>query len=444
MTSMEDLRPLVDEPMERLDCEYKGWLNLNESHDRAVLVKAAIALANSGGGYIIIGMPENDHKSPHSVPQPSEFPVITQDAVNDAVRRYAEPAFQCGLRIVPHYNSGVEHPIIIVPGEILVPVMSKTGQSPLRQNACYIRKPGPRSEEPTTEAEWRALFNRCIRANRDEMLDAIRTIMTGRVEVQNPTLNALDELWDYCTAARDRWSELVSTANLSDDAPARFPHGYWEIGLSLVDATPIGSLSELRSKINTASSVSFTGWPLFLALDRADLGPYPVDNFVEAWVGRPVLNRIFDHPEHSDFWRITPDGKLYSIRGYMEDGSLYGSIPGQVFYATIPIWRLGEALLFATRFAETFEAVQQIAIHSRFTGLSGRKLYFRHHDYFADGICQTNTVDLKALATVQQVQDNLAEVVHSCLIPLYERFDLYQLPSQLVQRELQEMQSRTL
>ena len=441
MTSMEDLRPLVDEPMERLDCEYKGWLNLDENHGKAVLVKAAIALANHGGGYIVIGMPEDENKNPQSEPRPADCPTVTQDAVNNAISRYAEPAFQCGVRFVPHHDTGTEHPVVIVPGMLTVPVMSTSSQSPLRQHVCYIRKIGPKSEEPHTAEEWRALLNRCVRANRDEMLDAIRTIMTGQVEIQTLIPSVLDELQDYCDATRSRWTELVSV--LPHGHKSRFPHGYWEIGLSLVGAIPAESLSELRSRMNTASRISFTGWPLFLALDRQELGLYPADNCIEAWVGRPVPNRVLDHPEHSDFWRATPEGKLYSIRGYMEDGGVSRWIPGQVFHATIPVWRLGEALLFATRLAETFEEVDQIAIHCQFTGLSGRRLHFKNDQHFAAAVCHADSVKLNTLAALQQVRDNLAEVVHSLLIPLYERFDFYQLPLQLVQRELHEMQSRT-
>jgi hypothetical protein len=53
----------------------------------------------------------------------------------------------------------------------------------IAQNRCYIRKPGPRSEEPQTREEWRVLLNRCVLAQREDMLDAIRAIVTGRVEV---------------------------------------------------------------------------------------------------------------------------------------------------------------------------------------------------------------------------------------------------------------------
>ena len=124
MTTMEDLRPLVDHPMERLDAEYKGWLDLSENHGRATLAKAAIALANHGGGHIVIGLAE-DSASFTSKAKPENCPEITQDAVNSAVRRYAEPAFQCAMRTVPHH-SGIHHPVIVVPGNLTVPVMSRS------------------------------------------------------------------------------------------------------------------------------------------------------------------------------------------------------------------------------------------------------------------------------------------------------------------------------
>ena len=44
------------------------------------------------------------------------------------------------------------------------------------------------------------------------------------------------------------------------------------------------------------------------------------------------------------------------------------------YTATLPILHIGEGLIFASRFAETFEEVDQIAIHCHFTGLEGRSL----------------------------------------------------------------------
>lgn len=57
MTTISDLQPLVEESLERLEVEYKDWLDLRDAHHRAVLAKAAIALANHGGGYIVCRSP---------------------------------------------------------------------------------------------------------------------------------------------------------------------------------------------------------------------------------------------------------------------------------------------------------------------------------------------------------------------------------------------------
>ena len=54
-------------------------------------------------------------------------------------------------------------------------------------------------------------------------------------------------------------------------------------------------------------------------------------------------------------------------------------------------------------------------------------------------LCRTDVVDLQRQATPQQIEDNLAEVLHAFLRPLYERFDFYGLQLGTVQRALQEM-----
>ena len=444
MTTIGDLQPLVEEPMERLEVEYKEWLNLGDPRHRAGLAKAAIALANHGGGYIVIGMVE-DGATFRSEPPPAELPEITQDRVNDAIHRFAEPAFHCGMRIVKRGDNGVEHPVVIVPGGMLVPVMSRSGQRPLRQYACYIRKPGPRSEEPNNEAEWRDLFNRCIRANRDEMLDAIRTIIEGRAQTVGSAPSIVQGLRDYCVSSRNRWTELVST--LPDTAPSRFPDGYWEMGLSLVGSIPATNLTEVRNRMDTAGRVMLNGWPLFLILNRQGLEPYSNQDCIEAWVGRPDPPRVFDDPQHSDFWRASLDGKIYSIRGYIEDGTprIFGA-PGGAFDVTLAVRRIGEGLLFASRLAETFDRVEQIAVHCHFTGLSGRQLTALTTDdipHVLPHTCRVDNVTLEAQATPQQVRDNLAEVIHPLLSPLCDHFNFYDLRLARVQSELQNMRAES-
>ena len=445
MALKEDIQQLVNTPREDLAYEYKDWLDLTSNEHKATLAKAAIALANHGGGYIVLGFSEQSQVL-QSQPRPETIPDITQDAINEAIRRYAEPEFHCEMHRCTCKVTGVEHPVVIVPGTLAVPVMSKREcKGTIALNRYYIRKPGPRSEEPLKSEEWDTLISRCVRANRDDMLEAIRSIVTGSVETQPPIPNALDELQDYCTAAHDRWEALVS--NEPDDAASRFPHGYYEMGFALVGAKPANSRAELQDRLSVARRIKLSGWTPFLELIRPEMRPYPHEDFIEAWVGRPVHDGgLGTDPSFCDFWRVSREGKLYTIRGYFEDSPTNHFNPGHVFYIPLPIQRIGEGLLFASRFAETFEEVDQIAIRCRFTGLNGRCLtnvypgQFMPNGYYS----RTDEVILTEQVTQQQVQDNLAEVIHPLLSPLYDFFDFFSLQFNLVSEVLQGLRNNRI
>ena len=440
LPSIQELQPLLTEPREALDAEYKSWLNLTTNEHRAVLAKAAIALANHGGGYIIIGFEEQDHRFVASN-CPDDRPEITQDAVNAAVRRFATPEFHCATYSVGNPDTGTVHPIVVVPGDMTVPILSKrecTGV--IGQNRCYIRKPGPRSEEPQTAEEWRTLLQRCVRAGREDMLEAIRSIVSGRVDPIVPAPDAGAELHAFVEAGRVRWQEL--TEEMPAGAPPRFPQGFYEMGFSLVGAESAPNLSVLQDRLAVARQIRLTGWPPFLSMTTQGWKPYPHENFVEAWIGSPIRQDWMSRePAHNDFWRASPEGKLYTIRGYTEDGCAERVEPGRTIDVTLPVWRVGEGVLFAARLAETFENVEAIAIECRFTGLRNRALVSLNgrRAMFGDHVSQTNSITLTYVATPEQIHDNLVEIMHTFLVPLYERFDFFRLPFELVDTELERL-----
>src|SRR5580658_2224805 len=111
-----ELELLLTAPAEALDVEHKGWLELdtNDEH-KALLAKAAIAIANEGGGYIIVGLRE-EHSNLISEPRPIGIAPYDQDLINQIIRRFASPQFHCTLTTVKHPVSGIEHAVIRVPG----------------------------------------------------------------------------------------------------------------------------------------------------------------------------------------------------------------------------------------------------------------------------------------------------------------------------------------
>ncbi len=439
MPRIEDLMPFVIEPREAIDVEYKTWLDLTVNDQKAIIAKAVMALANHGGGYVVIGFDEEGGNL-LSRPRQPNIPEITQDVINAAIRRFVTPEFHCDVHIVPHPQTQVTHPVVVVPGGLAEPAMSRRDSgNTLAQNRVYIRKPGPRSEEPNTREEWRALFRRCIQAGREDLLEAIRSIVTGRAEVERPRVDATEELRRFCEAGGARWRIIIE--NEAADSPTRFPHGFYELGFSLIGATASNGLVQLGERLEVTRRIRHTGWPPFLSLARGGREPYPHDDFIEAWIGRPMEGDWIDRdPAHSDFWRVSLDGKLYMIRGYAED-ALENHRPGEVFDVTLPVWRVGEALLFANRLGGVFEGVEAIAIRCRYTGLQGRRLtsVTGNRDLRDGLISRTNEIVLNAQVSPQQVQNNLAEILHPLLTPLYERFGFFQLPFVLVEQELDRM-----
>ena len=435
-----NLLPLISEPHEDLAVEYKTWLGFDQEKDKASLAKACIALANHGGGFLVLGFDE-DGDSLNSVAKPAVIGEITQDAINSIIRRYADPPFHCQLRLIPHPETSVAHPVISVPSDQSVPVISKRDcLGTIQQHRCYVRKPGPISEEPKTAEEWRTLFRRCAQANREEILSAMRSIVMGRAETEAPASRSIQEFEDFRTASFERWQTV--TKDLDPDSPERFPNGYYEVSVHLVDATPADNITVLKQHLSQARRVKLTGWPPFLDMGREGWRPYPLNDHIEAWIGRRIDECTPREPQYSDYWRASRKGQLYTIRGYAED-SLEDNRrvrPGSVIDVTLPVWRVGEILYFAARFLDEFEDAQAVLINCRFTGLAGRAITsFNIRRMTSSRPCLSDEMETGANITPQQLQENVVEIVHQLLSPIYEAFDFYTLSRTLVEEELSNM-----
>ena len=115
------LRELVDAPVERLDVEYKDWLDLDDREAQAKLAKHFCALANHGGGFVVFGV-RND-MTPAGV-RPAHAGPFDQDRMSSIVKRYLTPAFQVEVYDVAASATAIVHPVVWVPSHTAVPVCS--------------------------------------------------------------------------------------------------------------------------------------------------------------------------------------------------------------------------------------------------------------------------------------------------------------------------------
>lgn len=446
--SRERLADLLVEPQESLDCEIKNWLDLQGSNeDKATFAKAVLALANHGGGFIILGLVENDVGIVEAQGRPAALDGYSQDLINGIVQNYCDPLFHCSVNFVPN-PAGKVFPIVVVPGGHRVPIRARRAGpngNTVQNNAIYIRRPGPRSETPQNAQDWDDLLARCLRNRRDEMFDQIRDLITGAVPQVEPQLEPA-RLEEWIRSCRDRWEAL--TAPLQEGVGSRLPHGRYYFAYEIVGERKRIAPAQFPETLK-ASVVRYTGWPPFWYPTRPGIQPYPIDETVECWLGRdPDAPPELRDAAHSDFWRIHRDGFAFLIRGYQEDGVEAGRPgrapirPGTAFDITLPVWRVGEVLLHAKSLAANlFEGPATIRLVVAYEGLAGRSLCSlnnRRHVWEGQ-FARQDAITLSTHVDAQAIDANLPEIVHPLLSPLFSLFDFFELPMELVVDELADM-----
>lgn len=449
--SRERLSDLLIDPREDLGLEFKGWLDLrcNEDH-KATLAKAMLALANHGGGFVVLGLTETPAGAIEAEGRPATFDCYEQDFINGIVQRYCEPSFHCSVHVVAN-PTGLQFPVVVVPGGHRVPIRAKRSGpngNIVADNAIYVRKPGPRSEVPNTPQEWDSLLARCLLNRRDELLDQMRDLLLGVVP-QSSAPPAPSRLDQWIASCESRWQQLLAT--LPPDAGPRCVHGYYWFAYEIEgDVRPVelaNFLPVLRDSVSRN-----TGWPPFWVPTRAGIAPYPIDGAVECWIGGdPSADPSERDPAHSDFWRISPDGLAFLLRGFEEDslGMTQNGRPppepGTVFDVTLPVWRIGDAMLHAASLAANMtEGAAVLNVAVRYVGLAGRSLTsVSGRRWVWDGrITRQDSITLKTRVDASSVGPNLAEIIQPLLAPLYGLFDFAELPMELVTEELGRLRSR--
>jgi hypothetical protein len=442
MPTIDDLEPLLSAPAEALDVEYKSWLDLrgNDEH-KALLAKAAIALANEGGGVIVVGYRE-ERPNLISEPRPAEIAAYDTDLINGIIRRFASPSVHCTLTLLPDPRTGNEHPVIQVPGGLGVPVMSKSGTAgaTIRPHLCYVRRPGPESAPPENQADWERLLARCLRNRREDMLDAIRNIVLGAASAAPAAPSAAETQDAFAAAARAEWANLVK--GLPSDAPARCPLGRYELDYALLGEFTRPGLADLRDLLPLAVRRG-GGWREFWVPTRAEIEPYVIDNTIQCWLGTPKM--VPRDPGRVDFWRASPEGRMFLLRGYFEDKggwSGHSIEPGTIIDIGAPIWRVAECLQHAHSLGSLLAPDKdlQVLFRARWYGLRGRRLSsvdqlraFTMHD---DRIARQDEFEVKTTLEMRQIADNLPEIIHPLLKPLYEQFHFFRLTMDHVRQDL--------
>jgi len=325
-----------------------------------------------------------------------------------------------------------------------------------------------------TALNWQALVDEALRRRKAEKLTQREHAALASVSV--PTIAAFDRGETTLTLAKAfdilrvvglveepskfsaqdtfvrealaRWRIL--TNELPEDSPGRFPHGWYRFDYALDGDLKVVNLDTFEG-ILRKSVPRHTGWPVFWFPKRSEVAPREIDGTIECWLSPEAENRAFSDAAHCDFWRAAPTGRLFLIRGYLEDGQETFP-PRTIFDTTLPIWRIGEALVHAERLSSLMKKDEDsritVQFRALFSGLSGRVLRGWANplsDMLFEGhSARSDEAALEAVIPAEEIKDHLAEHVTPLVASLYERFGVTGLSTARVKVEIDRMLSNRL
>ena len=218
----------------------------------------------------------------------------------------------------------------------------------------------------------------------------------------------------------DRWNTLCEVE--SKDSHKRFSHGWFRFDYYIE-----GDIKHVESKefeqILTKSIRNQNSLPPFSFTYNSPLEVIN-DKTIECYF-----------QNHGDFWRASPDGRLFFISGYKEDFEI--PFPSnQIFDVIQHIWYISNALLHAERLAALLKRKpdSSILIHFQFlyTGLKNRVLRSTH-PHIAGRYTANNEILLKTELSAQDISQRLAEHLYPLISLMCKQFGVEEFSKELIE-----------
>lgn len=241
--------------------------------------------------------------------------------------------------------------------------------------------------------------------------------------------------------AFERWRVLSN--ELPQDSLGRFPNGCFQFDYCLEGDLQSVELKDFK-KILKKADTHQSRWVPFLLLQQQENMPYEVDGTLECWLKPKKGNGAERDASCCDFWRASPSGRMFLMRGYKEDDA--ETLSDRPFFdTTFPIVYIGEILLHAERLALLLQNDKPITVHFRalYSGLNGRVLRSWANpssNILGEGrAARSNEAVLEVSIPAKDISLSLAEYLYILASSLYEKFGITDISKSYVQSEVKRL-----
>lgn len=382
---------LIGNPSESLNVELKRWIDPSQPAGIEKIIKGVFALRNRNGGFFVVGF-DDKTLAPDVVNEPANAKDLFHvDAIQGIISKYASDPFE--IAIAWGERDGRQHPIIVAPSGVKVPVAAKRdlkdgSRTTIRVGAVYFRSLASNGTPSTTEArpsDWAEIVEICFDNREADVGRFIRRHLSsfdassmlkflGQPTTPLPTL--CDRALKLIDDGEARFQDAIKSRALSPEEHKMLDHGFWSIGLVIdpvkADAIPT---QEFMDRLGS-SNPRYTGWPVWLDA-RLMSNPESRPKVIKDAFEYLIVSISKDFSNHMDFARLDPKGGFF-LRRLLQDDCVPSRVtPGRALDPILMILRVAEAMAVGIAFAKALGWVPDqttLGFAFRWQKLEGRQL----------------------------------------------------------------------
>ena len=373
----QQLIGIIERNCESKSLDYKGPMSWDTKDKKSCcdLVKDILAIANTEGGYVVIGVAEKDEGFELVGVTSEQAGTYESTELCQFIQKYSDPPINVRVQKVSHKGKNLV--ILEIPRFKDTPhICQKDFPEALIDRTLYVRTDNNESAPIKSSSDFRALIESAIRNRTDSLLTSFRAILTSSSSSTDAIQTSEHQFESQIEAARHRFDE-------------RYPYKEKSYTFFVETVFRPESFDHYRFKpsaLNRAvekASVSFTGWP-FIAFhyNRPDW-LLSTDDGIEG----TIEWQDFARHDAFDFWRLNESGLFYK----KELTAMSGSEPPSVSAQDI-VRYFAEAIYCMTRLYEgLFDDTEYMYFRALFLGTRSRALVWTDR-VFPSGIFQSQYV----------------------------------------------------
>jgi predicted HTH transcriptional regulator len=205
----EGLLAVIHRNCESKSLDYKGPMIWSAQDKKACceLTKDIMAMANTEGGYVVIGVSEAESGFRLDGLAPDQAGTFESSQICRFVQNYADPPVN--VRVIKVTLQGLMFVVLEIPRFADTPhLCQKTFPDVLRERELYVRTDNNESAPIKSSSDFRVLIETSIRNRADSLLSSFRTILKGSAASENASPTDEERFQGQVDLARAQFDRL--------------------------------------------------------------------------------------------------------------------------------------------------------------------------------------------------------------------------------------------